>query len=525
LSRRVVSGIFFGIFAGIAFLMADAAFAQNANISNGSVFDGEPCMAIDPVNPHHVVVAWMGYQPGFLLSIKTIVSFNGGRTWSSPVLLPHFSPSFHSADPSLAFDNKGNLYACYIDYQEAPDNGGIYLVKSADGGLTWNFTSKILDAGADGSKKPIDRPWLCINPVNNHLYVTSKPAPWVAPPNRPYFTASSDQGLTWGAWRYIDGPGYLVGGYIKAPMAAPTVSSDGVFHCLYPSWVVSQNILPGFIHAESADDGAGFTYHGALYSNTGITDTLAKAGGHLAADPVNPHHLAFVFLNSTFGDLDVFFSESPDGGVSWSSPLRLNSDPRRNGKMQDLVWSSFDATGNFVAAWRDRRNSPGTGYAEASEIWGTMRWKDSTGFSANFRISDTLSAYHDVLSQNGNDFMALEVAGDTVHAAWGDTRNGFLNIWYSVKNLHDLNTNGIRNIVHELLPAVEVFPNPGGSRFRLKGSRVMAVEVYDLRGNLIMEKNSAGIITEIDLSASPPGVYIAVLRTIFGELQTRLVRE
>jgi len=158
--------------------------AQNQNISNGQFFDGEPYLAIDPTNPKHIVVAWMGYTFGNPLGIKTRVSFNGGATWSAPKTLPHFSPSFHSADPSLAFGTDGTLYACYIDYRENPDSGGVYVIRSSDGGLNWTNAVKAIDAYADGSKYPLDRPWLTVNPVNGHLYITTKPAPWVAPTDR-----------------------------------------------------------------------------------------------------------------------------------------------------------------------------------------------------------------------------------------------------------------------------------------------------------------------------------------------------
>ncbi|MEI7661100.1 MAG: T9SS type A sorting domain-containing protein [Bacteroidota bacterium] len=512
-------------FLSIALISAGLCQAQNTNISKGVVFDGEPFMTVNPENPAHLVLAWMGYSFGSPLGIKTIVSFNGGRSWSNPVFLPHLAASYHSADPSLVFDNTGSLFACYVDYRETPDSGGICLVKSADGGLTWKYLSKALDMYADGSKMPVDRPWLTISPVNNHMYITSKPAPWIAPPNRPYFIRSDDQGATWKPWRYIDGTGFLVGNVIKAPMAASAVSSDGTFHCIYPSWVAAQNLLPGYLHAKSSDDGNNFTYNGAGYFSTGIDDTLAKAGGSLAADPANMHHLAFVFLGSGYGDLDVFFIESFNDGATWSSPYRVNNDPAANGKMQDMAWSAFNTRGDFVVAWRDRRNSAGSGYMHASEMWGAMRWKDSTGFSANFRISDTLSGYQDVLGLNGNDFMTLSVVKDTLHAAWGDTRNGILNIWYSRINLRTLKPAGIENIVHEKIPEITIFPNPGNSIFRFTGNRVVEVVVYDLQGKQLFSVESEDSVDHVDLSAMPPGIYVLSLKTPYGNMVARIVRE
>src|ERR1700728_3958168 len=89
--------------------------AQNENISNGQYFDGEPYMIIDPHNGNHIVAAWIGFTVGSPTGIKVKVSNDGGTSWSASAFLPHQASIFHSADPSLAFDTAGHLWACYID--------------------------------------------------------------------------------------------------------------------------------------------------------------------------------------------------------------------------------------------------------------------------------------------------------------------------------------------------------------------------------------------------------------------------
>ncbi|VAX17398.1 hypothetical protein MNBD_IGNAVI01-1196 [hydrothermal vent metagenome] len=37
-----------------------SSFPQNQNLSDGNIFDGEPFIAVDPLNPQHMVVAWTG---------------------------------------------------------------------------------------------------------------------------------------------------------------------------------------------------------------------------------------------------------------------------------------------------------------------------------------------------------------------------------------------------------------------------------------------------------------------------------
>lgn len=490
--------------------------AQNQNISNGQFFDGEPYLAIDPANPKHIVVAWMGYTFGNPLGIKTRVSFNGGATWSPPKFLPHFSPTFHSADPSLAFGTDGTLYACYIDYRENPDSGGVYVIRSSDGGLNWTNAVKAIDAYADGSKYPLDRPWLTANPVNGHLYITTKPAPWVAPPNRPYFISSLDGGQNWQAWKYLDGPGFLTGNYIAGPMAAPATSADGLFHAVYPSWVASQNILPGYIHARSANDGNSFTYHGMYYATTSGPDTLAKVGYRLAADPSNPAHLVFTYIFKPNGDLDIFMLESYDSGNTWSGPVRVNDDPIGNGKMQDLVWTDFDDDGDLFIGWRDRRNGAGNGYENASEIWGAVRWNGAQNFSPNFRISDTITPYNALyLTQNGNDFMCLDVKNDTLHAVWGDVRMNKLNIWYARKPLAG-GASDTQLLVEETVPNVQVFPNPARDFVQFEGSTVLDVSVYDLSGRLLSQGKPVNC--QLSLKHLPSQTLLLFLHTSDGDV-------
>lgn len=496
--------------------------AQNNNLSNGLFFDGEPYLIVNPQNAQHLAVAWMGFTLGNPIGIKTRVSFDGGSTWTPTKTLPHFGSGYKSADPSMAFDSNGNLFVCYIDYRENPDSGGVYVLRSSDGGLNWSNPSKAIDAYADGNKLPIDRPWLSINPTNNHLYITTKPAPWVAPPNRPYFITTLDGGQTWEPWRYLDGAGALTGNLIAGPMAAPATSTDGYFHAVYPSWVLSQNTLPGYIHACSNNGGESFTYHGMYYSNTSGPDTLAKIGYRLVCNPANPEHLVFTFPFKTNGDLDIFILESFDRGDTWSSPVRVNDDPIGNGKMQDLVWSDFDDDGDLILAWRDRRNGAGSGYENASEIWGAVRWKDASGFSPNFRISDTLAPYNGLyLSQNGNDFMCIDIKSDTLFAVWGDVRQNKLNIWFARQALNGSASN-VQLLVDEQLPLVKAYPNPARDVIRFEGSDVLSVKIFDTAGRLLKEANPVN--NQLSLQHLPLQTLILQLYTTDGLTSIKIER-
>lgn len=511
-----------------AFGMAASAFAQpaNQNISGGLVFEGEPFMAVDPADAQHIVVAWIGFVFQNPSGIKTRTSFDGGQTWSNAVVLPHWRSTYKSADPSIVYDTNGDVVACYVDYRQNPDSGGTFVVRSTDGGLTWGSMSEVIDGYDDGTKIPVDRPWLTIDrsggATSGNLYVTTKPAPWVPAPNRAYFMRSTDAGATWSNWRHIDSTGYLIGNFIAAPMSVSAVSSSGVLHIMYPSYVLSQNLYPGFILASSTNGGNGFTYRNAWFEQVNGSDSLIKAGYQLLTDPSDPNHLAFISPVNVLGDQDVYAVQSWDGGVTWSPKVRVNDDPASNGVTQDLVWGGFDADGDLVVTWRDRRNASGTGYYQVdSEIWGSVLWKDSMAFSPNFRISDTLAAWNAILTQAGNDFMCNAMAQDTLLATWGDTRNGRLNIYFTKIDLRSMVGTGIHQLGSEALPQIKVYPNPVSDYLMVEGEGILEMELRDLSGRLIMEAERG----PMQLSGLPSGVYLLEVRTEAGEFEAKVQKQ
>lgn len=481
--------------------------AQETNISNGTFFEGEPFLAVNPKNHQNMVVAWMGFVIGNTgrLSIKVKTTFNGGKSWSSVKIMPHIVSTYKSADPSLAFDGNGKLFLSYIDYRENPDSGGVYIFKSLDGGLNWGSPVKLIDAHADAGKSAIDRPWLTINSAGDKLYVTTKPAPWIPAPNRPYLISSSDSGKSWSSWQYIDTIGNFVGNLIQAPMAAPAASGS-IFYAVYPSYLPSQSVFARYLLAKTTNMGKSFTYSVALSGSGSASNDTAKLGYKLLVNPSNPNHLAFVYLNQTFGDIDVMLIESTNGGTNWSSPYRVNDDAQGNGKMQDLVWADFSPQGDLAISWRDRRNAQGTGYKTASEFFTAFRFKDSLKFAPNTTLGSGSVAYHPILEQNGNDFMGMVFNKDTISAVWGNTKDGSLDIWF-VRKVASTGKIVSVSLIESESPQIDIFPNPSNSTIvvHCENSPVIRLEMFTLTGVLV----SASLNNDkIDVSGLQNGIYL-----------------
>ena len=498
------------------------AQSANINISNGTTYDGEPYIAVNPTNNQNMVVAWMGLALGGIprVAIKSKTTFDGGATWNNLVVHPHGGATLHSADVSMTFRNDGTLFISYIDYSEITDSGGIYIQQSTDGGVTWTSPVQVWRVTEDLQKEPIDRPWLVIdNSATANagtLYITTKPAPGIPPPNRPYLKVSADSGQTWSAFRYVDSTGYLVGNFIAAPMGAPAVTSDGALCIAYPCYVTSQSIYPQINLAKSYNRALGFNYTNIYTGLLGTVDTNYKGGYRLAADPVNANRLCFATVANLHGDPDIFAITSSNGGTTWAAPVRVNDDSLHNGVGQDMVWAQYSANGDLLVTWRDRRNAADTGFYQASDFYAAVSHNNGATFGENVRLSNVTAAFDSVLMQSGNDFMSCYLVDDTINAVWGDVRSGKLNIYFvKASDSTGINT-GVVTIAEEDAYDAVVYPVPAKDYFTVALPGVVEkfdIELLNTEGKILMKKEHLSSGDKVNCAQLPSGNYFLKIYT------------
>jgi hypothetical protein len=277
---------------------------------------------------------------------------------------------------------------------------------------------------------------------------------------------STDGGSSFSTPRLLDSLNFYAGSTIKQPMPSPAIGADGTFYAIYPSYETSQSVFAHIYLAQSNTTGLDVD-HSDVYSGTGgATDPYVKKGALLKCDPSDANHMAYFYLSEMNGDADIYFIETADGGLNWSAQKRINQDPVSNGKLQDLVWADFDQDGDLAVCWRDRRNTSGNTYAQPTEIYCAVRWKDSMNFSPDFAISDTQAAHDVVLEGSGNDFMSIVFRSDTIYAVWGDVRTGILSIYLNKIGVHS-GTNSISLISKEIASNTVIYPNPASDKILL----------------------------------------------------------
>lgn len=497
-------------------------FSQpNTNISNYTFWDTEPSIAIDPINSNNLIAAWMKATGIGSISVATSYSNNAGITWSTPLIIPHLYSNYTSADVSVAFNNNGTAYLCYIDFAVTYDSGYVMVAKSINGGQTWGTAVKVTN-GLATPDKPIDRPWIAIDnsggAYNGRLYVVSKSIDVGAMPHHIWMKYSADNGATWSNQTLVDDS--IPSNLITNSMGVPTVGADGSLYIGYMSYNPSQSPFARIICLKSTDGGNNFIPYiiGYPVASSPITDSLYQGSIVLSANPANAGNIVFTFTDQRNGDPDILSTHSSDGGITWTNlPVRVNDDAFGNGVGQDMCWAGFSSTGKYAVTWRDRRNTGGIS-ASLFEVYTSISIDGGATFSPNYKISSATSPFINI--QKGNDFLGVCLDDNYVYNNWCDQRTGNNEIFVNRVSMNLFA--GIRENTKSNELQLKIFPNPTSANatilFQLKQKQFLKITLCDIQGKIIKTIVSQNFTEgeqrlQINTSDLNAGSYLVCLQT------------
>jgi hypothetical protein len=128
---------------------------------------------------------------------------------------------------------------------------------------------------------------------------------------------------------------------------------------------------------------------------------------------------------------DIYVRFSDDGGMTWSSGVRVNDDSTVNSQFLPKI--ALDPTsGKLAVVWYDARNDLGTGGPgdtdgipnTDAQFWGSFSTNGGASFGPNVQISAGTSNAPD--SGNGidyGDYTGLAFYGGIARPAWADNSN------------------------------------------------------------------------------------------------------
>ncbi len=299
-----------------------AAFSRctGGNAANGGDYERatDPWVSFSPDGTaHQIALALRGstFQPGSVNAILASRSTDGGRTWSDPVTLRiDGSDAFNDKESITADPADSRLVYATWDRLNVGGGGPTWFSRSTDGGRTWEAARPIHDPGA--ARQTINNQ-IVVLPDGTLVNFFTELDQTAAAPRTTTLTVirSLDKGVTW-----------------SAPVAVAEVLALG-----------------------TADPDAGTPIRdGAL-----LGAIAAGPGGELAA----------VWQDSRFsgGVRDaVAFSRSPDGGLTWSDPVRVNREPAVPAFMPSVT---VRRDGTIGVGYYDLRNNTADRATLPTDYW------------------------------------------------------------------------------------------------------------------------------------------------------------
>lgn len=432
----------------IACIWCTALHAQNVMISNANK-PNEPAILINHLSPAHLVA---GSNTSNIYK-----SSDTGRTWTAAVARSTYGVW---ADPSFCVDTAGDFYFFHLSN---PTNGSwidrIVCQKSEDNGATWSSGTY---TGKNGSKDQ-DKEWAVVDLRNKNIYVTwtqfdeynsSQPGD----SSIILFSKSTDAGASWSSpLRISKVAGDCLDNDNTVEGAVPAVGPNGE---IYVAWAGPN----GLVFNKSVDEGTTWLAHETpidpmptgwnydipgLYRANGLPITLCD----LSSGP----HNGTVYVNwsdqrNGSDNTDVFLAKSKDGGVTWSTAIKVNDDI--GNKHQFITWMTIDqTTGYLYCVFYDRRKYD----SDSTDVVLAVS-KDGGETFRNIRISESpFSPFSTIFF---GDYNNISVHNGVIRPIWTRLQNGNLSVWTHIINQEQLeNVVGVEKDVATKFE-FENYPNP-----------------------------------------------------------------
>jgi hypothetical protein len=344
----------------------------------------EPSVAVNPSNPDNLIGAWQQdrWSNGAARGLSSGTSFDGGKTWTQR-LIPFSRCSGgtilnggnyeRATDPWVSFSPNGTAHAMALSLNRTTGSQNAMLAsRSLDGGLSWsNPAALILDT--DGIAFFNDKNAITADSTDSNFVY----AVWdrlAANGNGPtYFARSINNGLSWETARSIYNPGgtgQTIGNVI-------TVLPDGTLINLLTKLVTINGTDVATIEVmRSTDKGVSWSQPFLISDLLAIgtsdpeTGTLIRDGsilGQIASGPDGKLYVVWQDSRFSGGLRDgIAFSQSLDGGFTWSNPIRVNS----NNNVQAMIPTvHVRADGTIGVSYYDLRSNTSNPATLLTDYW------------------------------------------------------------------------------------------------------------------------------------------------------------
>jgi|CXWL01.1.fsa_nt_gi hypothetical protein len=418
-------------------------------------YQGEVMLAVNPNNANQVLVAsntW-GEIPGLCATESTIAigaSQDGGKSWTYTCAPPSTTWALGScpagagrggADPAVAWNGSGHAFVNYLvvcRVSDADIRTAVVTLRSLDGGVTW-ATQGLVSNGWTALK---------FNDKNMFAIDTQPGSPYF---NRQYTCWDRDS-------KAVVAYSANGTGWTEVPFA-PMLNSNEVYGCELA--VGKDGVVHLALNSDDSNSPSRVTYFRS--NNGGASWTGQKWLGGIKLTPFQKPaaqdargifpfasidvdnsdgpcagNLYIVYSDFSAGETvastDVWLQRSVDGGLNWSSRIKINDDAL-SGRAQFHPAMRVDpSSGDLYAAWYDARNSSTN---RAVEIYAARSLDCGASFEPNVRVASYSPDFRNFVTRASNEnsidnalfnpnqfgeYMGLDAAAGRAYIAWVDTR-------------------------------------------------------------------------------------------------------
>ncbi|HEY8623135.1 MAG TPA: sialidase family protein, partial [Casimicrobiaceae bacterium] len=345
----------------------------------------EPMVAVNPRNANNVVGVWQQdrWSTGGSEGLLTGVSQDGGRTWSQHMAAfsrctggnaANGGDYSRASDPWVTFAPDGTVYQSSLSFNgnvlAAGSSSAILVSRSTDGGATWSNPTTLI---RDGQRFFNDKDSITADSTDTRLVY----AVWDRLDNNQgpsYFSRTTDGGISWEVARAIYDPGANSQTINNQIVVLP----DGTLIDFFTRLDLPLNAPATATLAiiRSADKGVTWSVPIVISpaQSIGTIDPETRAsirdGSSLGSIAVGPHgELAVVWQDSRFsgGARDgVAFSRSLDGGLTWTTAIRVNRAPDVPAFVPAVT---VRADGTYGVSYYDFRNNTADASTLLTDYW------------------------------------------------------------------------------------------------------------------------------------------------------------
>jgi hypothetical protein len=386
---------------------SNAGFATGPSdlVKNHSESD----IRVDPTNPNHLIgsVKWFTSAEGYNHLLGFYESFDGGLTWPQQGHIPGYEGWTDNTDPVGAFDGYGNYYELILPYQFYYDaSGGHSYQTNPNKEPNPTVPAEAISIAVRPHGSTTATQWL-----TTHNGTLDHVAPYAAKgqePDKQWITIDTNPGspfyntiyAMWAVFDGINSKPFVSTAHANAdgthtdwskPLLLPTVNNtasdtyllphvapDGTAYTSITNFPAKHGYCCITVSAvKSADGGKTWQFLSTAisnvpvpafvggYANTTFTDGIDNTFA-VGLTTVNGRYPLYIAYNEHSTSVaNVLLTASYDGGMTWTTPVRVNDNQSAVDEFQPNVAAA--ANGTISVNFYDRRLAcPAANTAEAT---------------------------------------------------------------------------------------------------------------------------------------------------------------